>query len=141
MNIRTYRDDDYESLVELYKNSDLYGGHFDENRDSKERLLNKTKNDPEAILVYESEGKILGTISLIEDERVAWLFRFAVLGGAENEIVIKALFNKASEILRSRGHQEVLVYSPTGNSGLDSRYVDLLNFKKGSDYTCFWKSL
>lgn len=141
MNIRTYRDDDYESLVELYKNFSLYGGHFDENRDSRERLLNKTKTDPEAILVCESEGKILGTISLIEDERVAWLFRFAVLGGAENEVAIKSLFDRASEVLRSRGHQEVLVYSPAGNSGLDSRYIDLLNFKKGSDYTCFWKSL
>ncbi len=141
MNIRSYKESDYESVVELYKNSDLYGGQFDENRDSKEKLSAKMKNDPEAILVCESNIKIMGTVSLIEDGRVAWLFRFAVLPETDSEDVIKLLFEKASEILKARGHQEVLVYSPVGNSKLDSRYLNVLNFEKGADYTCFWKNI
>jgi N-acetylglutamate synthase-like GNAT family acetyltransferase len=141
MIIRNYKDSDYESIAELYKNSDLYGGHFDENRDSRERLSNKIKDDPEAILVCESEGKILGTVSLVEDGRVAWLFRFAVLSDSDKETVTKSLFEKASEILKARGHKEVLVYSPVGNKNLDSRYKDLLGFEKGADYTCFWKGI
>ncbi len=141
MNIRIYKESDYESVAELYKNSDLYGGEFDENRDSKEKLSAKIKNDPESILVCESNNKIIGTVSLIEDGRVAWLFRFAVLPEVDSENTLKLLFKKASEILKTRGHHEVLVYSPVGNNTLDSRYLNILNFEKGGDYTCFWKNI
>jgi len=138
-NIRNYNPNDYDQVAEIYKRSELYGGQFDENRDSRDRLDDKTKNDPEAILVCESEGKITGTVSLIEDGRVAWLFRFAVLEGEHKENIARALFEKASKILKARGHRQVLVYSPVGNTNFDARYTDTLGFEKGSDYTCFWK--
>lgn len=141
MKVRSYIDSDYEKVSELYKNSELYGGQFDDNRDSRDKLESKIKDDLQSILVCEFEGKILGTVSLIEDGRVAWLFRFAVLSGETQEEVTKTLFEKASEILKSRGHNQVLVYSPVGNKDLDSRYLDTLNFEKGSDFTCFWKDL
>ncbi len=139
MNIKNYKNEDYESLVSLYKDSSLSGGQFDENRDSREKLESKIKDDTEAIIVCESEGNIIGTVSLIEDGRVAWLFRFAVANADEE--VTKLLFEKASEILKKRGHNQVLVYSPTGNTSLDSRYAEVLGFEKGSDYTCFWKNI
>lgn len=138
MQIRRYSTEDYEQLKSLYFDSSTFGGQFDEARDAESRLQKKTETDPDAILVAEHEGKIIGTVSIIDDGRVAWLFRFAVL---QDDIeTTRALHDKAISILRDRGHTQVLVYTPVGNKALDSRY-EQLGFIKGGDYTCYWKEL
>lgn len=138
MTIRSYQSSDYEQVVALYQQSKLYGGQFDEDRDSKERLQKRIVADPESILVAEKDGQIVGTVSLIEDVRVAWLFRFCV---SENDnATAQALVVKAIEILKQKGHQQILVYSPIRNKTFDKRYEGL-GFNKGSDYTCFWKKI
>jgi hypothetical protein len=126
--------------MKLYDQSRLYGGQRDDNRDSRSRLKNRITNDPDAIIVAEDEGIIVGTVSLIEDGRVAWLFRFAVQKISNEAAVLDALYTHAAYILKSKGHNQVLVYSPTGNSHLDRRY-DQLGFQKGGDFTCYWKNL
>lgn len=140
INIRPYSEGEYEAVASLYKNSDLYGGQFDENRDSRERLRDQIESDPESVLVAEVGGNIIGTISLIVDKRVAWLFRFAVLKGEHENEVARALYEKAVLILKSRGHTQVLVYTPMGEESLYARY-EKLGFTKGSDYTCYWKDI
>ncbi len=139
--MRNYKSSDYQALVELYKQFDLYGGQFDENRDSETRIANKIKNDPEAILIAEQDGKIIGTVSLIEDDRVAWLFRFAVSVGDTTSAATKLLYEKAIEILKERGHGQVLVYASTKNTNLENRYTKLLGFEKGAEYICYWKNI
>jgi predicted N-acetyltransferase YhbS len=138
MLIRNYKTEDYDSVTSLYKDSTTYGGQFDEDRDSKERLDKLVTNKPDAILIAEDNGNILGTITLFEDGRSAWLFRFAV---AENSInVARELYVRAVEILKSKGHKQVLVYAPTGNEQFEGRYKEL-KFNKGDDYTCYWQEL
>jgi hypothetical protein len=88
--------------------------------------------------VNEADAEITGTVSLIVNARVAWLFRFAVRNNDRE--VTTALHKKAVEILRSRGHTQVLVYTPSGNRSLDTRYDDL-GMNKGSEYTCFWQEI
>jgi hypothetical protein len=137
--IRGYRDQDYEKLRGLYDQPALYGGVFDESRDGRHRLREKISDDPEAILVYDNEdGEMLGTISIIEDGRVAMLYRFAVLN--HNAKVARELYAKACAILQSRGHQQVLVYSAANDPDLDKRYADL-GMTKGNNYSCFWRDL
>jgi hypothetical protein len=80
-------------------------------------------------------------VSLIEDGRVAWLFRFAALKLDNEAEILKQLQAHAINILKSRGHNQVLVYSPSGNSNLDARYAELLGFERGNDYTAFWKDI
>ena len=75
---------------------------------------------------------------LIEDGRVAWLFRFATTGNVEETAAL--LTEAATVILKQKGHSQVLVYSPAKNSNFDKRYEDL-GFTKGSDYTCYWKDI
>jgi hypothetical protein len=136
--IRSYQDDDYEGLKELYGHSELYGGVFDEARDGRERLLKKIADDPEAILVYEENGELTGTISLIEDGRVAWLYRFIVKDFEPT--ITHELYEKAITILKSRGHTQVLVYSAVDNHELDARYSSL-GMQKGDNYSCFWQEI
>jgi hypothetical protein len=114
MNIRPYRPTDYKQLVELYKDSTLYGGQFDENRDSEDRLQRRVQADSDAILVAEEDGKLIGTLSLIEDTRVAWLYRFAVK--KDKAEAISQLCSMALTILKNRGHKQVLVYTPIDDS-------------------------
>ncbi|HEY8962824.1 MAG TPA: hypothetical protein VIN59_00010 [Alphaproteobacteria bacterium] len=134
--IRNYRSEDYDQVKALYLQGDLYGGQFDEARDSYEKLDIATKIDPQCILVYERDDKILGTISLIETGRVAWLYRFA----AKDQAVIEALYKSACAILKMRSHSQVLVYTPAGNTTLKQRYADL-GMEQGYDYTCYWHDL
>ena len=140
MNIRNYKPEDYEKVKELYQDSSLFGGQFDIERDAKEKLASCTEEDPQSILVCEIDNKIVGTVSLIEDKRVAWLFRFAVQKGDNESRVVKTLYDRAIGIFKERGHKQVLVYSPVGNELLDNRYIEL-GFQKGDNYTCYWKEI
>lgn len=101
-------------------------------------MKRKIEADPDTILVAEQDGKIVGSVSLIDDGRVAWLFRFAV--PLDRLDIAQALHDKATELLKRRGHEEVLVYMPVGNQDLRERY-EQLGFTKGGDYTCYWKGL
>lgn len=136
MKVRSYQPSDYEQLKALYLDSSTFGGQYDETRDGETRLQKKIEADPDAILVAEDNGRLIGTVSLIDDGRIAWLFRFAV----SDMEVAKALHDKAIETLKQNGHRQVLVYTPVGNQKLDNRY-DELGFIKGGDYTCYWKEI
>lgn len=138
MTVRSYTPSDYEQLKSLYLVSSTFGGQFDEARDAADRLRKKIEANPDAILVAELNGKLVGTVSLIDDGRIAWLFRYAVQ--KDQTEALRRLHDKAIEVLKARGHTQVLVYTPVGNSELDSRY-EQLGFAKGGDYTCYWKEI
>lgn len=136
--IRSYTDNDYEQLNALYMQGELYGGVFEEARDGRERLATKIAADPEAILVYEDKGRITGSISLIEDGRVAWLYRFVV--ESFDEQVTQQLYDAALSVLRKRGHSQVLVYSDGDSAKLDQRYTSL-GMHRGGTYAAYWANL
>ena len=135
MIIRNYTDEDFEGLTILYKDESSFGGHYDEDRDSRERLKAQTDHDPESVLVVESDGEIVGSISLICDKRSAWFYRFAVKDADQDVAVL--LHDKAKDIFKKRGHNLLLGYSPFENPDLDERYKNLgANF--GGNYTNYW---
>ncbi len=138
MIVRQYKTSDYERLKAIYLDSLTFGGQFDEARDAASRLQKKIESDPDAILVAEQDGELVGSVSIIDDGRVAWLFRFTV--PQDKPDVVQALHDKAIATLKERDHVEVLVYTPVGNQELDSRY-ERLGFTRGGDYTCYWKGL
>lgn len=140
INIRSYTTQDYQQIIELYKQPELYGGVFDKARDDEDKLRKRIEADPDAILVAEAHGQIVGTVSLIEDGRVAWLFRFCVVKTEEEKEIEKALFDKAAAALKAKGHTQVLVYAPAATLSFHKRY-ETLQFTKSGDYTCFWKQL
>lgn len=138
--IRPYSPVDYDQVKSLYEQTTLYGGQFDDNRDSPDRLQRRVEADPDAILVAQTDQQIVGTISLIEDGRVAWLFRFAVAKIEQESAVAQKLCQAGVAALRQKGHQQVLVYTPVGDQNLNQRYEEL-GFTKGNDFTCYWKDL
>ena len=138
--IREYNPADYDKVAALYKETELPGSEFDLNRDSEEKLKRRIENDPAGILVAEQGEKIVGSVSLIEDGRVAWLFRFRVMEIEGDEEIARALYDKAATILQEKGHHEILVYTVLGETKFHDRYKNL-GFTQGHDYTCFWKNI
>src|ERR1700683_142955 len=136
--LRSYQDADYPQLKALYQHSEWYGGVFDEARDGRNRLRKVIKNDPEAILVYEEDGELKATISIIEDGRVAMLYRF--VAAPEDFEIAQRLYGAATRTLKSRGHRQILVYSAIHDPALDWRYLNL-GLTRGSNYVCFWSDL
>lgn len=65
--IRPYQPNDYNSLKKVYEAFKW----FDPETDSEGRLNNKSQRDPESLLVAIVEDEIVGTVSLIEDGRIA----------------------------------------------------------------------
>ena len=74
MIVRQYKTSDYERLKALYLDSLTFGGQFDEARDAASRLQKKIESDPDAILVAEQDGELVGSVSIIDDGRVACYF-------------------------------------------------------------------
>lgn len=140
MKIRNYNPDtDYEAVEALYKSPDTFGGQYDIARDSEKRLKDLIIKKPWAILVAEDEGKIVGTVTLFEDGRSAWLYRFAIQSENEQSISTE-LYQQACSILKDRGHVQVLVYAPAGNNYFENRYGNL-GMNKGNDFRAYWKDL
>ena len=140
INIRPYSPGtDYETIKTLYEDSATYGGQFDKARDTKEKLDTLISIKPESILVADNDGEVVGTVTLFEDGRSAWLYRFAVKKNFENEVVA-LLWEKAKEIFKRQGHTQILVYAPTGDSLFEERYISN-GFTKGGDYTAYWQEI
>ncbi|NBD73626.1 hypothetical protein GVX82_01115 [Patescibacteria group bacterium] len=139
MTIRPYTPADYPAVEALYKDSTTFGGQYDPARDTQERLDALVAHKPEAILVAEEDGQVVGTVTLLEDGRTAWLFRCAVSAEHEGEAV-NALVAEANAVLKKWGHEQVLVFAPAGDKRFDERYT-IAGFTKGNDYTAFWRDL
>lgn len=97
----------------------------------------KITQDSDSIFVFQQGKELLGTISIIDDGRVGMLFRFIVKD--HNKVVAKALYERATAVLKDRGHEQVLVYSPKDKE-LAKRYTDL-GMHRGGTYTCYWSEL
>jgi hypothetical protein len=136
--LRAYQEGDYEQLKSLYAHSEWYGGTFDEARDGRERLARKITADPWSIWVYVQDGKVVGSVSLIDDGRIAWLYRLVVQDN--DAVVTRDLYEHALKTLKKRGHEQVLVYTPAGDQTLYYRY-EQLGMTRGADYTCYWASV
>lgn len=136
ISIRPYVPADYGAIRALYEISGTFGGQFDADRDSQERLGEQSTKDAKSILVAEESGRIVGTVSILADKRFAWLMRFA----ATDPRAVEILCDEACKILKDRGHTQVLIYAPASDSSFEIRY-DSLGFTKGSEYTCFWKEI
>ena len=72
--IRPYLDADYEQV----KINLVEGDSFDVAMDTRERLKNKIKQDPNSILVAEINNRVIGNIYIINDAWFAGVFRLAI---------------------------------------------------------------
>ncbi len=132
MKVKFYKLSDYLQVKALYKEF----GWFDSETDSEVRLANKIKRDPSSIFVAEESGEVVGTISIIEDGRVAWLFRL----NAKTPSIRKMLIHKAEKLLIKKEYKEVHIFVPLNDPERQKEYTNG-GFKLGSEYKWAWKKL
>lgn len=140
MKIRPYQPStDYPWIKALYIDNSTYGGQYDDARDAPEKLAALVATDMHKILIAEIQEQIVGTVTLFEDGRAAWLYRFAVQADHEQETA-QVLYDRAVTILKQQWHSQVLVYASASDKRFAQRYGDL-GMHQGGDYTCFWSDI
>jgi hypothetical protein len=139
MKIRYYLPSDYSQLIKLYQTS----GEFkvDEITDSEDNIKRKIERDPKSILLAEENGELLGSVSIIEDGRIALLFRFVAKGSnEEKENISKQILHEAESLLKDRGYEEVHNTVPLDDlTALTEK--EGIGFTKGNAYMWFWKKI
>ena len=140
MIIRQYDDEDYVQLTNLYRVPALYGGEFDEERDTPERLL-ATSDEMDLHIVTDDVGLIIGSIMLLSNAHSFWILRFVIDDHhPEHEFASRMLVERAEEIANARNHTSMIVYSSPKYEELGTRYRKL-GFRESNDYKCFWKEV
>ena len=134
--IRPYRPEDYLSVKAIYQE----GGLYDEFTDREEGLKDKISRDPGSILVAEEDQTVVGTVLIIEDARMALLFRLAVKGSERNRGIGKKLIAEAEKLLKHRGFKEVNLVVNDKNEELQS-YYEKQGYKKHRSWRWMAKEL
>ena len=135
--VRPYEDTDYDALVALYKQSKDFA--YDKETDARVRLAEKIRRDPQSILVATSSSELQGSLSIIEDGRIAILFRWIAVG-QDQKVLFEALLEKAEKILQAKGYKEVHCMAPADNAESLALRASM-NFKSGEKYAWFWKTI
>ncbi len=136
---RFYTPTDYSQLVALYQQSTEF--LFDEVTDAESALQRKITRDPESIIVVEEAGRLVGSVCIIEDGRIALLFRLVAENTHEqkNEI-LSQLIQYAEAVVRARGYVQLHNTAPADNAEAESIRTQN-GFNVGKDYTWYWKGL
>lgn len=129
VSVRSYIPTDYEQVKKLL----VEGGLYYEPMDSPERLQEKISRDPNSILVAVESEKIVGTVSLMEDGRMAFIFRLAVNPESRNRGMGKALMEEAERKLFRKGYKEINILIEGDNAKLQEYYVRQ-GYEKGMVY-------
>ncbi len=140
MKVRAYQDGDFLQLTALYKNKAAYGGTFDNERDTRQKLA-QTAGLGNLYVVENDDGVIVGSCMILDNPHTCWLLRFVIDPQSQTQqVVAELLSDTVLNIARERGHQSVIVYTDPSNQKLLGRYK-ALGFREASDYRCFWKEV
>ncbi len=135
--IRAYSSADYEAVKALIMEGNLY---FEE-QDSAEKLEMKISHDPESILVAEVDSQVVGTVFIVEDGGwVAFVFRLVVSKTHRGKGIATALLDKATEIIRERGHNDVTVLVDEDDEELQQFYAKK-EYERGGNYRWMFKPI
>ncbi|MBI1863275.1 GNAT family N-acetyltransferase [Candidatus Microgenomates bacterium] len=117
--IRRYTDDDYEAVESILRSNH----QFDEIWDHRENLASMVTNDPDSVLVAETDGHVVGNVIITGyGAHIAYLFRLSVREGHKNRGVGTRLLDTACEILKKRGTREVSLIVDASREELKEYY-------------------
>jgi ribosomal protein S18 acetylase RimI-like enzyme len=136
LQIRHYKSKDYQFLIDLYKEGDL----FEEEIDNENVIKQKIKRDPESIIVALKNNEIVGTVSIMEDGKFAFIFRLVVSVKERNQGIGTKLISEAEKILKKRGNLYVNIIVNEKDHKLQEYYQKFL-YKKGRVWRWMWKEL
>lgn len=136
LHIRPYIQNDYAALIKLYQTGEL----FEEDCDNENIIINKVKRDPESLLVAIHDDEIVGTVSLVEDERFAFIFRLAVKSDQQRRGIGSTLIAEAEKRFKQKENTTVNILVNEKHLELQS-YYERHHYHKGRIWRWMWKDL
>lgn len=130
MNTRHAKLEDTDAVLDMYANTELYGGQPDPTRDNAEKIQKLIADGD--LLVAEENVVVVGSVQLLANAHSAWLLRFT----SPNTAVAEALLEYAKAELKERGHNNVIVYAPSDGPIAD-RYKEL-GLTQGHQYSAYF---
>ena len=104
LEIRNYNPGtDYHQVKQILEE----GGLFYDPIDAPERLAEKVKRDPESIMVATAGNQLIGTVRIMDDGSMPFIFRLAVRENQRRHGVGARLMEEAENRLRKRGFAEI----------------------------------
>ena len=101
LKIRKYVNEDYNSLIELWKISSL--PYRPKGRDSREELVRQNKLDCSIFLVAEAEERLIGSLFGSHDGRKGWINRLAVHPDFQQQNIGTKLVDKVEKLFEKAG--------------------------------------
>lgn len=117
--VRTADHADVDAIVALWDEA----GMLDYTPDPYGDLARTRDHDPALVLVAETSGRVVGTVTGSWDGRRGWVMRLAVAAAARRAGVASALTEEVEARLRERGADQ----------------VNLLVFAENRDALAFWR--
>jgi len=136
LRIREFQLDDYEKVVELWKESGIIlrpGDEFD-------GVKLKLQRDPDLFLVAENDQRILGVVLGAWDGRRGWINHLAVRSGERRSGIGKALISELERRLVKKGALKVnaQIYKSNNQS---LAFFKALNYEIQSDLIMLGRNL
>lgn len=136
LRIRNYSHNDYPAIKKLYEES----GWFDPETDDEGKIRTKTEGDPQSILICTDVNDLVGTISLIEDGRIAIFFRLITKNVEDAPQIRSKLLAEGEVIFKQRGYNEAHIIAPEEDIDRQNEYQQN-GFQTGNPYRWMWKKL
>jgi len=136
--IRPYQDADYDMVARLQASEDMLEDHWD----SRESFAARVAERPNAILVAEVGGEVVGSVaSIAHGTEAAWLFRLVVAESHRKQGIASALLERMTEALKADGFKEVALWANSKDSSLHEFYKHRGYKTSEHAYIVMWKPL
>lgn len=133
---RYYEDGDYQKMKDLLIECDLYF----ESTETREHLKEKISRDPRSIIIAEKSGMLIGTVSIVEDGRMPFIFRLGVSKKYRKNGLGSDLLKKAELELKEKGYGESFMFVDAKNKELQLYYQNR-DYSKGHLYRFMYKKI
>jgi ribosomal protein S18 acetylase RimI-like enzyme len=121
MEIRSYRPDDEDAVIALWREAGLLRPWNDPKRDIERKLTEQ----PELFLVCEAGGVLAGTAMAGYDGHRGWVYYLAVAESQRGRAIGTALMRRAEQLLIERGCPKLNLMVRSGNTAVLKFYESL----------------
>ena len=117
--LRFYVDTDYPAVEAVLKETGLYIEPFD----TRENFSSVISQDPQAILVAEVEGAVVGMVIAVHSPYLSGIWHLCVSPAYQHKGVGSQLLAQAEQTLAVRGAKTVSLYVKEDDAALQAYYT------------------
>ncbi len=136
MKIKPYEITEFDEVIQLLKDTDLYF----ESCDTRETINAKSVNDPESIAVAVINDQIVGCIFVVSEPWANILYHVAVVPEFQNRGIGSALLKYGEDLIKERGGIQLAGYVMSENINA-LRWYERKGYKMIPNVTCIYKEI